>query len=50
MDRGALWAIVHRVVKNQTQLSVHTNVRARARTHTHTHTHTRARVWPVNAL
>ena len=33
MDRGALWAIVHRVTKSQTRQS------ARTRTHTHTHTH-----------
>ena len=38
-DRGAWWATVHRVAKNQTRLSnIHT--RAHARTHTHTHTHT----------
>ena len=30
MDRGAWWAVVHRVAKSQTWLS----------THTHTHTHT----------
>ena len=40
MDRGAWWAIVHRVVKNQTQLSVHTNVHTHTHTHTHPHTHT----------
>ena len=34
MNRGAWWATVHRVAKNQTWLS------ARAYTHTHTHTHT----------
>ena len=32
MDRGAWWAIVHRVAKSRTRLSTHT--------HTHTHTHT----------
>ena len=40
MDRGASWAIVHGVAKNQTQLSV------RARAHTHTHT----QVNPVSIL
>ena len=34
MDRGAWWAIVHRVPKNLTQLK-------QLHTHTHTHTHTR---------
>ena len=34
MDRGAWWAIVHRVAKSQTWLSTHTH------THTHVHTHT----------
>ena len=32
MDRGAWWAIAHRVAKIQTRLKPHT--------HTHTHTHT----------
>ena len=37
MDRGAWWATVHGVAKNQTQLSdSHTDTH----THTHTHTHT----------
>ena len=34
MDRGAWWATVHEITKNQTSLSVY--VRACARTHTHT--------------
>ena len=36
MDKGAWWATVHGVAKNQIGLSA----RARAHTHTHTHTHT----------
>jgi len=51
MDRGALWAIVHRVTKSQTRQS------ARTRTHTHTHTHSAPRgelccftlPWPFSA-
>ena len=38
MDRGASWAIVHRIAKNQTQLSTQTH------THTHTQTHTDTRI------
>ena len=26
MDRGAWWAIIHRVTKSQTQLSTHTHI------------------------
>ena len=37
MDRGAWWAIVHSVTKNQPQLKW---LRVCAYTHTHTHTHT----------
>ena len=36
MDRGAWWATVHGVTKNQTGLGTNTH------THTHTHTHTRS--------
>ena len=35
MDRGALWATVHRVAKSQIWLSVHT----------HTHPHTQRHLW-----
>ena len=44
MDLGAWLATVHRVAKNQTQLSNYANTRVclytRIHTHTHTHTHT----------
>ena len=38
MDRGAWWAVVHGVAKNQTLLS--TCACTLTHTHTHTHTHT----------
>ena len=41
MDRGALWATVHRVTKSQTRQSVHTHTHSAPGgelcTHTHTH-------------
>ena len=37
MDRGAWWATVHGVTKNQTQLNACVCARVHARTHTHTH-------------
>ena len=56
MDRGAWWAIVHRVTQSRTQLKqlsgcvcawtlTHTCARTCTHTHTHTHTPTRAFSW-----
>ena len=43
MDRGAYWAIVHRVTKSRTRLK---QLHMHACTHTHTHTHTKRTVCP----
>ena len=40
MDRGAFWAVVHEVAKNQTPLSNCMHACVHRNTHTHTHTHT----------
>ena len=40
MDRGAWWATVHRITKNQTRLKQHTHTEHTHTLNTHTHTHT----------